>query len=173
MRSSESVTLKLGAALRGAGHVDVEHFLVDGRRRAGPAPHPRVRAGRRVGPVPGTVLLLRAVQRTFVSGVRLRLEALQLDGVLGVARARQQHGHVLTELGAEAKVDERVVEAGRLGEEAGEDAGEVGHVEAPRRPHGHHGVRRPRQDEGRTDHYGNLQETRDGPMRSPDSVSLI
>ncbi len=171
MSSSESLTFRLraslrGVGLRGTGHVDVEHLLVDGGRRAGRASHSRVWARGRVWLVPGWVLLLCPVQRNFESGstswggspVGLRLETLQLDGVFCVTSARQQDGHVFAELRAQSKVDEGVVETGRLGEEAGEDAGEVGHMEAPGRPHGHHGIRRPRQDEGRTDHYGNLEE---------------
>lgn len=67
--------------------------------------------------------------------VRLPLElfeALELDGVSGLSAAGQQHAHVSPELGAQAEVDERVVEAGGFGEEPREDAGETGHVETPR-----------------------------------------
>lgn len=60
------------------------------------------------------------------------LEALELDGVFGLsAAAGQQHAHVSPELGAQAEVDQRVVEAGGFGEEPREDAGEAGHVETP------------------------------------------
>lgn len=171
MSSSESLTFKLRAGLRGTGHVDVEHLLVSGRWRARWASHPRVWARDVVRLVPGRVFPLCPVQRNFESssasrsgsglGIGLWLETLQLDGVFGIAGARQQDGHVFAELGTESEVDERVVEAGGLGKEAGEDAGEVGHMEAPGGPHGNHSIRRPRQDEGRTDHYGNLQETID------------
>lgn len=108
------------------------------------------------------------IQRNFESGsspcsvatvgIGLWFKALQFDGVLGVAGAGQQDGHVFAELRAEPEVDERVVETGRLGKEASEDAGEVGHMEAKGRPHGHHSIRRPRQDEGRADHYRNLED---------------
>lgn len=91
--------------------------------------------------------------------VRLRFEALQLDCFFSVVGAGQQDGNVFAKLGAETEVDERVVEAGRFGKEASEDTGEVRHMEAAGRPHGHHSVWRPRQDEGRTDHYGHLQKT--------------
>lgn len=152
------------------GHVDVEHLLADGRWRVGRAPHPRVRAGEWVRLLGSErVLFLCPVQRNFESGstscsrsavgVGLRFEPLQLDGVFGVAGAWQQDGHIFAKLGTESEVDEGVVEAGRLCKETGEDAGEVGHVEAPGGPHGHHCVRRPRQDEGCADHYGNLQDT--------------
>lgn len=90
-------------------------------------------------------------------GVGLWLETLQPDRVFGIAGARQQYGHVFAELGAEAEVDEGVVKAGGLGEEAGEDAGEIGNVEPPRRPHRHHGVWRPCQNEGGADDDGNLR----------------
>lgn len=92
-------------------------------------------------------------------GISFRLKALQPHRVFGIMGAGQQDSDVFTELGAESEVDEGVVETGRLGKEAGEDAGEVWHMEAPGGPHGHHGVRRPSQDEGCTDHYGNLEET--------------
>lgn len=88
------------------------------------------------------------------------LKTLELDRVLDIAGARQQDGDVLAELGAEAEVDERVVEAGRLGKEAGEDAGEAGYMEATGRPHGDHGVRRPRQDECCADDNGYLGENK-------------
>lgn len=64
-------------------------------------------------------------------GISPLLEALQLDRVFGIAGARQQDSHIFTELGAKSKVDEGVVEAGRLGKEAGKDTGEVGNVETP------------------------------------------
>lgn len=83
-------------------------------------------------------------------------EAPQPDGVSGVPGTGQQDGRVPAELGAETKVDERVVETGRLGEEPGEDAGQVGDLEAPGGPHGHHRVGGPGQDEGHADHYGHL-----------------
>lgn len=86
------------------------------------------------------------------------LEVLQTHHLPALLRTRQQQGHVLAELGAHAEVDERVVEAGRLGEEAGDDAGGAGHVEAPGRPHGHHRIGRPGRDESRADHNGNLKE---------------
>lgn len=165
--SSESVAFKLRPSLRGAGHVDVEHLIVDGWWCARRASHSTVWAGDWLRLVLGRVLPLCPVQRSFESGSRsrstvgigLRLETLQLDCVFGITGARQQDCHVFAELGAESEVDEGVVEAGGLGKEAGKNTGEVGHVEAPGRPHGNHGVRRPRQDEGRADHYGNLQET--------------
>lgn len=55
-------------------------------------------------------------------------------------RARQEHRHILAKLGAHAEVDERVVEAGRLGEETGDDAGHARHVETPGGPHGNHRI---------------------------------
>lgn len=82
------------------------------------------------------------------------LETHHLSALLG---ARQQHRHILAKLGAHAEVDERVVEAGRLGEETGEDAGCAWHVEAPGGPHGNHRIWRPGHDESRTDHDGNLE----------------
>lgn len=164
---SESLTFKLRAGLRGSGHVNVEHLLIDRWRCAGRTSHPMVQALSRVGLVPRWVLLLSSDQRNFESGssscsgpgVSLWLKALQPDRVFGVTGTRKQDGYVFTELRAESKVDEGVVETGRLGKEAGEDASEVWHMEATGRPHGHHGVWRPGQDEGCTDHYGNLEET--------------
>lgn len=91
-------------------------------------------------------------------GVSLGLEALQLDGVFGVVGTGQQDGHVLTEFGTEPEIDEGVVETSGLGKEAGEDAGEVWHVEATGRPHRHHSIWRPGQDEGCADHNGHLEE---------------
>lgn len=70
----------------------------------------------------------------------------------------KQDGHVFTEFGAEPEIDKGVVETSGLGKEAGEDAGEVRHMEATGRPHGHNGIWRPGQDEGRTDHNRNLEE---------------
>lgn len=64
-------------------------------------------------------------------GVTPLLEALQLNRVFGIAGAWQQDGHIFAELGAKSKVDEGVVEAGRLGKEAGKDTGEVGNMETP------------------------------------------
>lgn len=58
-------------------------------------------------------------------------KVLQAHQLPAVSCARQQHADVLAELGAHAEVDERVVEAGRLGEETGDDAGRAWHVEAP------------------------------------------
>lgn len=82
------------------------------------------------------------------------LQTHHLPALLG---AGQEQGHVLAKLGAHAKVDERVVEAGRLGEETGDDAGGAGHVEAPGGPHGNHRIWRPGHDESRADHNGNLK----------------
>lgn len=95
-------------------------------------------------------------------GVSLRPKAFQPDGVFGVTGTGKQDGHIFTKLRAESKVDEGVVETGGLGEEASEDAREVRYVETTGRPHGHDGIWRPGQDEGRTDHYGNLEETEGG-----------
>lgn len=86
-------------------------------------------------------------------------KALQKHHLPALLRARQDQGHVLAELGAHAEVDERVVEAGGLGEETGDDAGGARHVEAPGGPHGNHRVRRPGHDESRADHYGNLKRS--------------
>lgn len=83
-------------------------------------------------------------------------EVLQMHHLPALSRARQQHRHVLAELGAHAEVNERIVEAGRLGEETRHDAGCAGHMEAPGWPHRHHGIWRPGHDESRADHNGNL-----------------
>lgn len=48
-----------------------------------------------------------------------------------LSRAWQQYRDIFTKLGAHAKVDERVVEASRLGKETGDDAGCAWHMEAP------------------------------------------
>lgn len=134
--SSEPLTFKLRPSVRGVGHVDVEHLLVDRWRCAGQASCSTVWAVDWQRLVLGP---LCPVQRRFESGPRSRsamgvsfpLETLQLDRVFGIVGARQQDGHVFAELGAESEVDEGVVEAGGLGKEAGKNTGEVGHVEAP------------------------------------------
>lgn len=82
---------------------------------------------------------------------------LQTHRLPVLLRTRQEQRHVLAKLGAHAKVDERVVEAGRLGEETGNDAGCAWHVEAPGGPHGNHRIWRPGHDESRADHNGNLK----------------
>lgn len=145
LKSSESLTFKLRPGLRGAGHVDVEHLLVDGRWRAGWTSHSTVWTGDWLRLVPRRILLLCPVQRNFESGsascsrsavgVSLRLETLQPDRVFGVTGAWQQDGHIFAELGAESEVNEGVVKASGLSKQAGKDTGEVGHVEAPGRPH--------------------------------------
>ena len=85
------------------------------------------------------------------------LEVLQPHHLAAPPDARHQLRHLLAELGAHAKVDERVVEAGGLGEEPGDDACGVGNLEAPGGPHGHHGVGGPGQDERCADHNGHLE----------------
>ena len=84
------------------------------------------------------------------------LEVLQPHHLAAPPDAGHQRRHLLAELGAHAEVDERVVEAGGLGEEPRDDAGGVGHLEAPGGPHGHHGVGGPGQHERRADHDGHL-----------------
>lgn len=136
---SESDTLKLRAGLVRSGHVDEKHFLgvswCSARRRRLLA---TAQGGSLRDLVHRGVLLFRAVQGTFESGSScsaaavtfcLWSEALQPDGIFGVLGAGKQDGHVFTELGAEAKVDQGVVEAGGLGKEASEDACQVGHME--------------------------------------------
>lgn len=141
IRDSQSLTFVLGPSLRWAGHVNIEHLTAGGRWRAGQSFGSLVQARDRQGPAPRRVPVC-PVQRNLkpgsascsiaAMGVGLWLETLQPDRVFGITGARQQYSHVFAELGAEAEVDEGVVEAGRLGEEAGEDAGEIGNVESPR-----------------------------------------
>lgn len=83
-------------------------------------------------------------------------EVLQTDHFPSISRAWQQHRDILAKLGAHAEIDERVVEAGRLGKEAGDDAGCAWHVEAPGWPHRHHCIWRPGHDESSADYNGNL-----------------
>lgn len=84
-------------------------------------------------------------------------KVLQMHHLPALSCAWQQHRHVLAELGAHAEVNERIVEAGRLGEETRHNAGCAGHVEAPGWPHRNHGIWRPGHDESCADHNGNLQ----------------
>lgn len=81
---------------------------------------------------------------------------LQIHHFPALSCARQQHRDVLPKRGAHAEVDERVVEAGRLGEESGDDAGRAGHMEAPGGPHRHHCIWGPGHDESCADYNGNL-----------------
>lgn len=93
-------------------------------------------------------------------GLSLKLhifKALQTDHIPVFPCAWQQGAHVLAKFGAHAEIDERVVEAGRLGEEPGDDAGCAWHMEPPGRPHGHDCVGRPGHDESRANYNGNLE----------------
>lgn len=58
-------------------------------------------------------------------------KVLQTHHLPVLLRAWQQHRDILAKLGAHAEVDERVVEASRLGKETGDDAGRARHVKAP------------------------------------------
>lgn len=90
--------------------------------------------------------------------VRLWLEALEPNGIFAVLGAGKQDGYIFAEFGTETKVDQRVVEAGRFGEEPGEDTGQVRHMKTTGRPHGDHCIWGPGQDEGCANHNGNLKK---------------
>lgn len=102
----------------------------------------------RVGPrrLSGGVFGLRLLSRKWPERARGLgfgfdvLEVLQTHHLPALSSAGQQHRGVPAEPGAHAAVYERVVKAGGLGEETGDDAGDARHVEAPRRPHGHHRI---------------------------------
>lgn len=157
------------------GGVNTEDLLTFRWRGLGEAVDPWVAV------MTGPLQLLHGVFRRFLllDGKRCRwgrsvqlgldvFEVLQTHHLPALSRARQQHGHVLAELGAHAEVNERIVEAGRLGEETRDDAGCARHMKAPGWPHRHHGIWRPGHDESRADHNGNLE----GNMREQ-SLDLV
>ena len=70
----------------------------------------------------------------------------------------QQGVEVTAEVGFQQQVDQRVVERRRLGKEGWDGEGQRGDVleVAKRRPHGHHCIRTPRNQEANTDGHTQL-----------------
>lgn len=110
------------------------------------AAHTRVRAGHKMNRLSSCLGLLlgllvsRNARLLSLSSVPVMLFsfglhvciAFEFDCVIAMSGARQQHSNIFAKFGAEAKVDEWVIEACRLCNEPGEDAGQTGYMEAAR-----------------------------------------
>lgn len=160
-KSSEPVTPVLWCFNVG-GQVNVAHLLRVRWRSLRRAVDPWVVVRIGLVQLPSGVFRLQLLDRKWCGrgrGLSLGFDVfkvLQAHHLPALSRARQQHGDVLAKLGAHAEVDERVVEAGRLGKETGDDAGRAWHMKAPGWPHRHHCIWRPGHDESCADHNGNL-----------------
>lgn len=76
------------------------------------------------------ILLFSSVHLMLVFfGLPVRV-TFEFDCIVAGSGAGQQHSNIFAKFGAEAKVDERVVEACGLGEEPGEDASQAGYLVA-------------------------------------------
>lgn len=78
------------------------------------------------------ILSLSSVPVTLISFGLHVCVAFEFDRIIAMSGAGQHHSNIFAKFGAEAKVDEWVIEACGLCKEPGEDAGQTGYMEATR-----------------------------------------
>lgn len=132
------------------------HFPVCWRWGIGRTSHPRIRAW---GRVHFSRILLFFLRRFLLFLLEV-FETFELHRVLDFLGTMEQDENVPPKFGAHSKVDNGIVEAGRLSKQTGKDAGKIGHRVTIGRPYRDDSIWWPCNDEGCANDNRNLKNRR-------------
>lgn len=155
LQNLQSITFNIRVIRRCIENTKI-HFPVCWRWGVGWTSHPRIRAWCRVH---FSCVLLFFLRRLLLFLLEV-FETFELHRVFDFLGTMEQDENVPPKFGAHSKVDNGIVEAGRLCKQTGKDAGKVGHRVTIGRPYRDDSIRWPCNNEGCANDNRNLKDKR-------------